>query len=132
MEETALALEIAPGAPDTGAELVAAAEAQVPRPAAESGLTEAACRITGAGTERGFEAVLNFASALPLPQVILEGPETAWFRDVRATAEGTEVRITAAMSLLDAGTWVDRSALRMTLLGDDLALDVQGCGAPAG
>ena len=40
--------------------------------------------------------------------------------------------MTARISLLDEAAWIDRSALRMTVLGPDMAADIRGCSAPAG
>jgi len=132
LEEVALSLSLPPGAPDDGAALVAAAEAQVPRPGTEQGLTEAICRVAGAGKKRTFDATLDFGRALPEATVILEGPEMAWFSDVETAEQDGRLQVTARLSLLDESVWIDRSALRMTVLGPDIAADIKGCNAPAG
>jgi DsbC/DsbD-like thiol-disulfide interchange protein len=137
LEETTVAMRIEPGAPEAGADLVAMAEAAVPRPGAELGLSEASCRISGTGKKRRFDAVLGFARALRDPVVILEGPELTWFTDVETTTEsGTEsggrLHVGAGLSLLDETLWVNRSEIRMTVLAGDFAADIQGCTAPAG
>ncbi len=133
LEETTVAMRIAPGAPEAGAELVALAERQVPRPGAEMGLTAATCRISGTGASRRFDAVLDFAQALNDPVVILEGPELTWFSGVETTTGSAgSLHVGAAMSLLDETLWVNRSQIRMTVLAGDFAADIQGCTAPAG
>ncbi len=142
LEEATVEMRIEPGAPDAGAALVAMAEAAVPRPGAEMGLTGATCRISGAGARRRFDAVLDFAQALQDPVVILEGPDLTWFTGVETTTEsgpesggeqgGGGLHVQATLSLLDETVWIDRSQIRMTVLAGDFAADVKGCTAPAG
>ena len=138
LEETTAEMRIEPGAPEIGGALVAAAEAAVPRPGAELGLTGATCRISGAGARRRFDAVLDFAQALRDPVVILEGPELTWFTGVETTTEsgaesgGSGLHVQATLSLLDETAWINRSQVRMTVLAGDFAADIQGCTAPAG
>jgi len=132
LEEIELTLSLPPGAPDDRGALVAAAEALVPRPGAEQGLTEASCRVAGAGKKRTFDATLDFGRALPDATVLLEGPELAWFNDVETVDRDGRLQVTARLSLLDESVWIDRSALRMTVLGPDIAADIQGCSGPAG
>jgi DsbC/DsbD-like thiol-disulfide interchange protein len=137
LEETTVEMRIEPGGPETGADLIAMAEREVPRPGAELGLLQASCRISGAGAKRRFDAVLEFAQALDDPVVILEGPELTWFTDVETTIEsgsepGASLHVGAGLSLLDESLWIDRSQIRMTVLAGDFAADIQGCTAPAG
>jgi DsbC/DsbD-like thiol-disulfide interchange protein len=139
--DTSVDVSIEAGAPESDGALIAAAEAAVPRTGAEMGLTEATCRISGAGKKRRFEAVLDFAEAFPgselEPMVILEGPDLAWFTGVETKVEpdtgpGERLRVAAGLSLLDGTAWVDRSDIRMTVLAGGLATDIQGCTAPEG
>ena len=137
LEEATVEMRIEPGAPEVEAALVAMAEAAVPRPGAEMGLTGATCRISGAGRKRRFDAVLDFAQTLQDPVVILEGPDLTWFTGVETTTEsGTEsgdrVHVGATLSLLDETIWINRSQIRMTVLAGDFAADIQGCTAPVG
>lgn len=132
LEETDLALLLAPGESGHGAALIEAAVATVPAPGAEAGLTAATCRIAGAGQSRSFDATLDFGRPLPGVSVILEGPGTSWFEKVETTEKDGKLHVTAELSLLDGTAWVGRSDVRMTVLAGDLAADVQGCTAPAG
>lgn len=134
LEETELSADIAPGAPEEGAGLVAAAEASVPRPAAELGLTEAVCRIEGAGAKRRFGATLAFGRPLEDARVVLEGPGLVWFDDVRTEAAPGSglLSVGAEVSLLDETAWLGRSDIRMTVLAAGFAADIQGCAAPRG
>ncbi|HUF87048.1 MAG TPA: protein-disulfide reductase DsbD domain-containing protein [Thermohalobaculum sp.] len=134
LEQSTLSAEIAADAPEEGAALVAAAEAAVPRPGAELGLTEASCRISGAGRKRAFGATLDFGRPLEDPVVLLEGPDGAWFSGVETAAEpgSGRLRVVAEVALLDEQAWLGRSDIRMTVLAAGFAADIRGCAAPAG
>jgi DsbC/DsbD-like thiol-disulfide interchange protein len=134
LEETAVRARIEPGAPDSGAAVLALAEQTVPRPGADLGLIGATCRISGAGKKRKFDAALEFAGVLNDPVVILEAPDQTWFTGTETTAvpESGSLRVAAGLSLLDETVWINRSQVRMTVLAGDFAADVQGCAAPAG
>jgi DsbC/DsbD-like thiol-disulfide interchange protein len=138
LQESAVTSRIEPGAPDADAAMVAAAEATVPRSGWEQGMTTAACRISGTGKKRLFEATLDFSRPLEDPVVLLEGPDLAWFKGIETTTEpdagpdGSRLRVDAEMSLLDESVWVNRSQVRMTVLAGDFAADIQGCTAAAG
>jgi len=139
MEQTTVQARIAPDAPDDGGALIAAAEATVPRPGAEQGLVGVTCRVSGAGTERRFDAVLDFARPLQNPMVVLEGPpDLGWFSSVETRPvpgerpESSRLEVAANLSLLDGSAWINRSDVRMTVLAGSFAADVQGCAAPAG
>jgi len=138
LEETAVQARIEPDAPDSGGAAVAAAEQTVPRPGAEQGMSQATCRISGAGKKRRFEAVLDFAQALQDPVVILEGPDLTWFSGVETIKEPAEapdisrLNVDASLSLLDETLWINRSQVRMTVMAGDFVADIQGCTAPTG
>jgi DsbC/DsbD-like thiol-disulfide interchange protein len=136
LEETRVQALIDPDDPETGGAVVAMAEQSVPRSGADQGMTEATCRISGAGKKRQFDAVLDFAQPLQNPVVILEGPDLTWFTEVETTIDpasqpGNRLLVGAALSLLDETMWINRSQVRMTVLAGDFAADIQGCTAPA-
>lgn len=134
MEQTTAALTVGPQpeANVAGAALIREAEAKVPKPAVQEGMTGATCTISGSGTRREFDATLDFGRTLPDAKVILEGPEMAWFEDIKTTEKDGKLHVSAALSLMDQSVWVNRSDLRMTVLAGDMAADVKGCEAPAG
>ena len=133
LEETTVSADVDPGAPEEGAALIAEAEAAVPRPAAELGLTAAQCRMSGTGAQRRLEATLVFDRPVADPAVVLEGPELVTFRDVETrSGGGGRVEVGATLSLLDETAWIGRSDIRMTVLAETFAADVQGCRAGAG
>ncbi len=132
LENIDLAQTIAPGAAASGEARIAAALAAVPADAKASGLSAARCRITGNGQERRLEATLTFSRPLTAPIVLVEGPETVWITEAESRREGDELRVTAGISVIKKGAWIDRSALRMTVLDDAFAADIRGCGVTPG
>lgn len=132
MEVVELGAEIAPDAPADDLGRVADARAKVPGDGRAAGLVGAECAITGAGRERGFDGSVVFDRAAPEATVILEGTDEVWIHSTEARAEGPRLRVAAGVSLAAAETWIDRSALRLTVLAPDFAADIRGCRAPAG
>lgn len=131
-EETTLAARIAPGEAGPAAGRIDAAEAEVPPDGAAAGVTRASCRVSGAGADRSFTAEVEFDRPLGDPQVALEGPEDAWFQKTTAEHDGTRLAIVSTLSLVDETAWIDRSALRITVLDGDRAADIRGCSAAPG
>ena len=131
LEQVELAETIAPADPAVGADEIARALAAVPAAAEASGLSAADCRITGAGRERRLEATLRFARPLSAPVVLVEGPETVWITDAKTRRQGDELSVSAGIALAK-GAWIDRSALRLTVLDDAFAADIRGCNAAPG
>ena len=129
LEETRAGLTIAPDEAGADAAMIADARGRVPASGASQGLTQASCRITGAGTDRRFEARLAFDRPLSAPMVVLEGPENTWFHDTETTASDGAIEVSATLSLLDPAAWVERRDLRITVLAEGMAADIRGCGA---
>ena len=126
LEQVELEETISPADPAIGAGEIARALAAVPAEAKESGLRAADCRITGAGDERRLEATLHFARPLSAPVVLVEGPETVWITDAETRRQGDKLSVSAGISM-QKGAWIDRSAMRMTVLDDAFAADIRGC-----
>ncbi|QIE57214.1 hypothetical protein G5B40_18265 [Pikeienuella piscinae] len=126
-----IALNIEPGAPAEGeAEIRAALEA-TPAPASGAGLKAAHCAIEGVGEAQRLTARLAFAAApVHAPLVVAEGPEGVWFGPLETRLEKGEIVATGEMRAAP-GEWIDRSALRLTLLdrAEGPALTVAGCPA---
>lgn len=131
-EETGLTAEIIPGVPGAAAARIDAAEAAIPLAGRDAGVTSASCKVSGAGEDRSFTATVEFDRPLRDPQVALEGQDDAWFQKTTSTHEGNRLDIASTLSLLSESAWIDRSALRITVLDGDLAADIRGCSASAG
>lgn len=121
-----LALDIPADAPEDGAHFIRSALAARPVSAAEAGLS-AACDVTGAGADRLFSAALTYDDppAEP-PIVVIEGPEGVWFGPAETSVAGGRVAVAAEVRT-EAGRWIDRAALTMTVLSPDGAAAVDGC-----
>ena len=132
-EEFSLARTVTPDAPATDAAEIATALATVPGPAEAIGLDQVACSISGVGTERSLDAELSFREAPgSAPTVIVEGTADVWPHSTRTTTEGADLHVSSTLSLASESTWVDRSALRLTVLTGQGAAEIGGCFRPAG
>ena len=132
LEQVQASEEITPGAGESGAALVRWARAQVPLPGAEAGLIRAVCRISGNGRDRELDVALSFDDPPVAPMVLFEGTQSVWITGGETRLDGDTVRADARMTIARTGGWIDRSAVRMTVLADNFAADIQGCEAPAG
>ncbi|MEM8793840.1 MAG: protein-disulfide reductase DsbD domain-containing protein [Pseudomonadota bacterium] len=115
-----------------GGDLVEAAMAAVPASGADMGMEQAVCAIRGAGKDRNFSASLMFDHDIVDPTVLLEGPDGIWFHSAQTSGDGSQVDVEATLSLLFDDAWISRQNVRMTVLADGMAADVQGCEAPTG
>ena len=124
-----LALDIAPGDRRDAAELIAAALASAPQDAARHGLDSVACAIEGADAERAFEARISFQPPLPsAPVVVAEGPNGVTFSPLATRLENGALVASGALYAA-AGGWIDRSAIRLTLLHNGRGVEIDGCAA---
>ena len=130
LEEMALEASIPPDAPGPAGIRIAVARAAEPQDAASAGIGPVSCRITGTGEDRAFSATLALVRPLADPYVALEAPEeTGWFHDTTTTAADGAVEVTSTLTLATDDAWIDRSALRITVLDPELVAEIQGCSA---
>ena len=130
-EQTSLQQSI-PANFSQGVDRVEAALAQVPAAASSMGMERAVCAIRGAGKDRAFSAQLTFDHEVSDPTVLLEGPDGIWFHSAQTTGDGSQVDVEATLSILFDDAWISRKDVRMTILADGMAADIQGCEAPLG
>lgn len=131
-ESAEMALDIPPEA-EGGAAEIDAAMARAPLAAAEAGVEVLRCTLAGAGSERRFEG----SFAMPRPPadvlVVVEGPEGVWFSPADTGVQAGRLTAVAEAYVDDPNRWVDRSSLRVTILGGEvgggLGVEVKGCGA---
>jgi hypothetical protein len=128
LEEMTLSARFAPTL-EGGVDMVEAALARVPGPGAAQGMTAGACRISGGGRDWRLEADLAFAAPVVDPVVLLEGPVDTWFHDTTTRTAGNTVAVAAELSLLSDAAWIERGDVRMTVLGQNIAVDIRGCSA---
>ena len=126
-----VALDIEPGAAEEGAYFIKTARATMPVGAGEVGLVNSTCRIEGAGAKRVLTAAFSFASPLRrAPVVVAEGPDGVWIGPMASSLHHGDL-IARGPVETEAGRWIDRSSIIVTLLGDGGAAEIEGC-APTG
>ncbi len=131
LEHLDLAETIAPDHKGARYRQIKRAMRAVPKPAVETGLVRAECRISGAGKDRNFDLNLAFETPLNDPVVLVEGGPGLWVHGVETRAEDGLAEVTAVVTLEQETGWVNRSSFRITVLDGYMAADVQGCTAPS-
>ncbi|WP_170317642.1 protein-disulfide reductase DsbD domain-containing protein [Paroceanicella profunda] len=137
MPADALAVgEMAPGAPASpSAGLIRAALGHLPETAAQAGVTEVSCTLVPSADGFDISARVRFDHALSAaPQiVVMESPvEDLWITPSRPVLQGADTIATHAdLDYLGSGPLtLDRSTLRLTLIGGGRAVELHGCPAP--
>lgn len=130
----AAAVDAAP-AGGAGEAPIRAALAAQPRKAQQAGVVSVSCRLTPDGDTVALEAEIGFDAPLPPAELlVVESPlADLWVAPAVAVTQGD--RLTAATRVEYFGTGplaLDRSTLRLTLIGPDGAVEIDGCPAPAG
>jgi DsbC/DsbD-like thiol-disulfide interchange protein len=129
-EHADVALDIAPGAAAESGPQIAEYLARAPMGAVEAGVVTAACAVRGAGAERRFDARMTFDPPLTrTPMVVVEGPANMWFGPSDTAVEGADLTATAEVQVYGEAPWIGRDSLRMTVLAENEAIDIRGCGA---
>lgn len=129
LEHVEAELAIQPGDAEIGARQVRSALRRVPAQANPNAVVVHACRFEGAGDVRRMHAELGLVAELSNPVVLVEHGGGAWIKDTRQRVAGERVEIEVDFALPEGQTWIDRSAFRMTVMGDEAAWDIQGCRA---
>ena len=123
------AAEIPPDGGRDGA--IVAALLNQPLSGSDAGVPGAVCAI--APTQDGLEvtATLTMPNTGPVEAVVIEaGNPDVWVSQSDLLYEDNALSATVDMVHLTASSFaLDRSAVRITLLGDGYAVDVQGCSA---
>lgn len=124
-----IALTIAPDAPEDGGYFLDRAAAAAPISAAEGGLIAHECKVEGAGEKRRFVAALSVAAPLhTAPVVIAEGPDGVWFGPVTTRLQDGKLMAEGPVET-EAGRWIGRETLDLTVLGAERAISLKGCAA---
>ncbi len=120
-------------APDSDArapELVAALAAQ-PYSREEAGVRTARCRLSPSEDGLRVEAELVLPPTGGTEEAVIEaGLPDIWVSEAKTQRKGSTLTVVAEMMRFDAGPLVvDRSGIRITVLGKNYAVDVNGCSA---
>ena len=114
------------GSPDPR---IVAALADRPRTASEAGVGTVICRLTPIADGLRVQARIPVAPQGATETVVFELPEEGtWVSEAQATRSGGTITATAEIIPADAGPFaMNRSTLRITVLGDGSAIDIRGC-----
>ena len=86
-------------------------------------------KVEGAGEKRRFVAALSVAAPFrEAPVVIAEGPDGVWFGPV-STQIQDGILIAEGPVETEAGRWIGRETLDLTVLGTERAITLKGCAA---
>lgn len=127
----ALATRIAPDAPSRSAELIRAAMADRPRSAQEAGVTSVACEIVPG--QDGYALTADITFSRPPGPGQYAAFETSipglWIGRPETQVIGNRLIARADMDPTGGGgVMLDRESLRITIIGNDRAIDIAGCG----
>lgn len=124
-----IAMTIAPDAPEDGGYFLDRAAATTPISAAEGGMIAHECKVEGAGEKRRFVASLSVAAPFQAaPVVIAEGPDGVWLGPTTTRVQGGKLLVEGPVET-EAGRWIGRETLSLTVLGPERAISLQGCAA---
>ena len=122
-----------PATARTETRAIARALAAAPVPARDAGITDITCAL--ALTRDGFAITARFRTAAnlsPAALTIFEYPHPdIWIADTTTVRAGRDITVTTILYAYgDTPVMLDRGKLRMTLMDQGRAVDIQGC--PAG
>ena len=108
---------------------IAAALAQRPLSAAEAGVTDAQCRIRPTKDGLEIETHVSMPTAGAPEYVVIEpAARDLWVSEARTERKGGAVISRSEMININGGPIaLDRSAIRITVLGSKHAVDIRGC-----
>lgn len=108
---------------------IAAAIAQRPFSEAEAGVTSASCRLSPIDGGMRVQARIAMPSAGGREVAIIEpGSPRIWASQTETRREGGTLFATSDLIPVDGGAFaLDRSAVRITVLGKRHAVDIRGC-----
>lgn len=109
--------------------VIASALAQQPYSSSEAGVTQAICSIAPIRDGLRIEASIAMPSAGgPEVMVIEPGLPEVWVSEAHTERQGNRVVATSDMVHVSGRVFsVDRSAIRITVLGQNHAVDIRGC-----
>ena len=110
---------------------IASALASAPFSASEAGVKAATCRLTPTNDGMQIEARVTVPSAGGHEETVIEaGQDTIWVSEPVTTRKGDQL-VAVSQIFHSSGTAfsVNRSAVRITILGSNHAIDIRGCSA---
>lgn len=119
--------------PATGERDTAITAALINRPLtqAEAGVSDVTCAISPISDGLAVTATMNVAATDPAEFVVIEaGDANVWVSEADTTRTGNSLSASVDMIHTSGNSFaLDRSKVRITILGGTQAIDIQGCGA---
>ena len=108
---------------------IRAAMASVPYTRSEANVQSAVCKLEADGTGMAIRTIVDMPTAGKSEFVVIESANpNHWFSEAETSRQGTKLTSESALVSLDGGILsIKRSDIRITVLGDDYAVDIQGC-----
>jgi len=130
--EAALAATLAADGPAKGRPRIERALSRRAQTAAEAGVVDATCELVAGDEGHDLAATVTFAADPAPGQIALleAGRPGVWIGETRSEATGRDVSARAAMRGASGGVALDRSAVRITILDDSRAVEINGCRRP--
>ncbi|WP_418594623.1 protein-disulfide reductase DsbD domain-containing protein [Ponticoccus sp. (in: a-proteobacteria)] len=109
--------------------VIAAALANLPFPGAEAGVRGVSCRIAPAKKGVGLEVAIDMPRGTGREETVIETPDPAlWVADPdTGWSGGRLVARTTVRHASGGAIALDRSALRITVLGGSMPVEIKGC-----
>lgn len=110
---------------------IASAMASAPFTAAEAGVRAVTCRISPTADGMQIEARITMPSAGGREETVIEaGQNGIWVSEPKTKRHGADIVAVSQMYHADGPAFsVDRSEVRITVLGGSYAVDIRGCSA---
>jgi DsbC/DsbD-like thiol-disulfide interchange protein len=110
---------------------IAAAMASRPYSAAEAGVSRVTCRITPVEDGLGLRAEIDMPGAGGTETTVIEVDDPRiWVAPARAARKGNRLVAETRLYHVEGHAFaLDRSGIRITVLGQSRAVDIQGCAA---
>jgi DsbC/DsbD-like thiol-disulfide interchange protein len=130
--EATVSARLAPDAPIQGRAEIEAALASRAQSAVEAGVVDATCALVPGSDGYRIDATVTFADAPgPGQYAVLESSQPdLWIGPAESETRGRSIRVVAPVDAGSAGPVLERRSLRLTVLDDRRAVDIEGCTAP--
>lgn len=108
---------------------IAAAMADVPFGASDAGVTHVACRITPRADGMGLRVAIDMPRGTGREETVIEAADpNLWIADPETGWQGGQLIAETRVTHMSGGAFaLDRSGLRITVLGGRMPVDIRGC-----
>jgi len=108
---------------------IVAALSNLPYSASEAGVTAATCRVSPTQDGMAVEAQIKMPSAGGTEQAVIEAPNPGiWVSEPATHRAGGTLNVSAEMVHASSAAFaINRSDIRITVIGGNYTVDIQGC-----